>query len=239
MPASHGNQKRAEKQKKRRDALRKKERARKAELALPTSEASLVRRAAELPFGPSFISPEWRKADESMPSLVSVVVTRRAPSGMLIPALAMVDRTCLGVKNGFVGKPVPAAALPDFLGRLEEIHGGMEPCELLVAQSVVFHALDYARSLGFAPHPDFPAALFGARPEKLLDTPLAHPSRPSYVSGPDDNVELILEQLQRVAGKDFDLVASPHPGVRGTTHALAAGAPATDQDEDEDEDEET
>lgn len=209
MPASHGKQKRAEKQKKRRDATKKKELARRAELALPTSEASLVRKAATFPFGPSFISPEWQQADAALPSLVSVVVTRRAPNGMLVPALALVDRTCLGVKNGFVGKPVPASALQSFLGRLEDLHGSMEPCELDVAQSVVFHALDYARSLGFAAHPDFPAALFGPRPEKLLDTPLARPRRPYYVSGPDDDVELITEQLRSAVGSNFDIAASP------------------------------
>ncbi len=38
----------------------------------------------------------------------------------------------------------------------------MVPCELAVAQSIVYNALDYAASLGFEPHPDFPEPLFGS-----------------------------------------------------------------------------
>jgi hypothetical protein len=36
----------------------------------------------------------------------------------------------------------------------------------------------------------------------LLDTPLAKPERPIYISGPDDNVEMILSHLDRTVGPD-------------------------------------
>jgi hypothetical protein len=56
----------------------------------------------------------------------------------------------------------------------------------------IYHAIDYAISLGFAPHRDFVAGLIGERPSALLDTALARPERPLYVPGPDDNAQKIL-----------------------------------------------
>jgi hypothetical protein len=79
-------------------------------------------------------------------------------------------------------------------------------CETLLAQSIVFHALDYAESLGFPPHRDFEPALFEPRPEALLETPWCLPERPYYVAGPSDDVPRTLLQLLRIVDYDFDYV---------------------------------
>jgi hypothetical protein len=90
--------------------------------------------------------------------------------------------------------------LDDFVEAAGRAHGGMTPCEPLVAQSVVFHALEYARSLGFEPHRDFPTALLGARPATLLSTPWYAPERPIYVSGPHDDTSWITRRLVAAVG---------------------------------------
>jgi len=204
MPRSHRQQKRQEKHKKRRELARRRDQDRAARLALPTNKTRLIQRASSFPHGPAFISPEWRESSDAIPGLVSIVVTRRAPSGLLVPGLALVDRTCLGVKRGFVGRPATPLELMDFLNEMARGHGDdMEQCDLLVAQSVLYHALDFARSLGFAPDPDFPEPLFGPRPEALLDTPRARPSRPIYVPGPDDDELAIVAKLHRAVGDAF------------------------------------
>jgi hypothetical protein len=199
MPSSHGKQKQLAKQKKKRQLARQRTQA--SHVALPAGAAAMVRHAVAYPRGPSFLSAGWRETGEVMPALVTVVVTRVAPGGLLIPAIAMVDRTCLGVKNGYVGRPVSELDLEKHIAKMAEAHGGFEQCDLLLAQSVVYHAVDYARSLGFEPHRDFPEPLFGPRPERLLDTPLAMPSRPVYISGPSDDVSRILAQLRRAVGE--------------------------------------
>lgn len=171
--------------------------------------AELVRRAVLLPRGPSLISAHFaRPHPDIMPPLVTVILTRKTPDGLLIPAVALVDRTCLGVKSGYIGPPMTELDLDDFCERYAERQGApMVPCELLVAQSIVFHAIDYAAALGFAPDPDFPAALFGPRPEVLLDTPLAHRARPLWVCGPYDDQRRIIHQLDRAVGPgNYDLV---------------------------------
>ena len=77
----------------------------------------------------------------------------------------------------------------------------------MIAQSAVYHGLDYARARGFAPHPDFPEAIFGPRPEVLVDTPLARRERPHYVPGPDDNQAEVLLKLTAARGSEgFDVM---------------------------------
>jgi hypothetical protein len=199
MPANPGQQKKREKHKKKREAVSRQHPTRHPQLDL--SPAAILRQAALLSPGPSFISGDWKLMDEAQPRLVSVVITRKAPAGIVIPALVLVDRTCLGVKNAFVAKPMREAELESFLAQVGQAHEvGMVECDLLVAQSVVLHALDYARSLGFSPHRDFPEPLFTPRPAELLDTPLARPSRPVYVSGPEDPVTRILARLDAAVG---------------------------------------
>jgi hypothetical protein len=198
MPSSHGKQKQAAKQKKKRELARRSVMKRTPD---SLAKAALLRQAATLPMGPTYISADWRIDSTDPPRLVSILITRRAPGGVLMPGIALVDRTCLGVKNGFVAEPISAIDVPNLVAQLGQAHeGGMVPCDPLVAQSIVYHAIDHARSLGFEPHRDFPEPLFGPRPAALLDTPLAHPERPVYVPGPDDNVERVLARLDAAVG---------------------------------------
>ena len=157
--------------------------------------------ASGLPFGPAWVSAALH-GDNELPLLVKVVVTRRLAGGVLLPHVALVDRTCLGIKNAFVMKPAGEAEVAQRVASMGRDGDPLKQCEPLLAQSVVFHALDYARSLGFGPHPDFEQALFGPRPELLLDTPLARPSRPFFASGPDDDVDAVLRRLDGTVGPD-------------------------------------
>jgi hypothetical protein len=188
--------KKLEQKRKARDLSKK--RAQASAARRPSEKDLLVKAGARCGFGPCFISAGWD--DNSQADLVSVVVTRELPSGELLPAFALVDRTCLGIKEAFVSAPVVASQLADLVDRLGTPHGGMLPCEPLLAQSVVFHAVDFARSLGFFPHPDFTAPMFGPRPEQLLETPWRAPVRPYYSAGPYDNVHQILVRLNAAVG---------------------------------------
>jgi hypothetical protein len=191
-------QKRLEKHRAKRVAARK-QAARRRSLASP-SLATLVRAGAAAPFGPCWVSSNLHADQDRLPPLITVVVTRRLPDGRLLPHVALVDRTCLGVKNAFVMAPANDAETEYRVGTIGERGDALERCEPLVAQSIVYHALDYARSLGFEPQRDFQESLFGPRPSELLDTPLARPERPYYVAGPDDDAARVLRQLEAVGG---------------------------------------
>lgn len=216
-------QKKLEKSRKKRDLLKKDARKRDAQY----QGASLLRLAQRAPFGPTWVSASLDEADTDEPPLVTVVVSRRV-RGLLVAEIVLVDRTCLGVKNAMV---LPLITEEDLRDRLDALGGdGTEfrACEPLEAQSVVFHALDYARALGFYAHEDFETALFEPRPESLSDTPLAKPARPIYISGPDDDVPIILDHLDRVVGHDnYEFLA----GMGGMDGLLG-----WDEDDEDDED---
>jgi hypothetical protein len=202
MSNERKRQKKREQQKKKREAVKTKIRQQQGGLA--TSLEGVIRHAASCPFGPVFVSPGWDDiAEQGALSLVTVVVTRELPDNRLVLGVALVDRTCLGIKSAFAMAPMGSselAALLDNIGR--SYNGAMEQCDPLIGQSIVFHAIDYARSLGFLPHPDFPALLFGPRPNMLIETPYARPATPIYISGPHDNARQIIAQLERAVGRD-------------------------------------
>lgn len=192
MSANRGRQKSLEKKKKRRVA------ARSAAAPAATSRAAIVKLAAACPFGPAFMTGEWRNDDADAPGLVSVLLTRELRPGTFVACSCLIDRTCLGVKDAFLRGPMSMDELEELVDRYDEVHpDGIEEVDVIEAQSVIFHALDYAARLGFSPHPDFAAALVGPRPETLIDTPLARPSRPRYLEGPHDDMARITRVLDR------------------------------------------
>ena len=207
MPSNHGKQKKALKHKKKRESAQRKARDA-SRLALHPTSSEIVRAVAGRPFGPAFVSEDWEDTDRPIPALVSVVLSRRALGNLVVGALVLVDRTCLGVKNFMLFPPESELELAQRVARIGEGIGALRPVEPLLAQSIVYNAIAYARDLGFPPHPDFADALFGPAPSTLIDTPLARPARPIYVMGPDDDVRRILTHLARVVGPaGFDFFA--------------------------------
>ena len=228
MPTSHAQQKKALKHKKKREAksLKARETAR---FTLHPTSRDLLRLAAGRPLGPAFMSHDWESSDPSLPELVAVVVTRWAPGQILIGGLALVDRTCLGVKNAMLFPPETELGLEQRVARIGREIGSLRRVDPLAAQSVVYHAIEYARSLGFAPHRDFPEALFGPRPSVLLDTPMARPEQPYYVPGHEDDVAEVIARLSAAVGPEGFEVVTPAE-LLDTIDALV-----NDEEEDEDE----
>jgi hypothetical protein len=191
MPSHRGHQKRLEKKKKQRLAARS---AEQRSSSSPSSLNGIMRLASSAPFGPAFMSASWRSVAFE---LVSVVVTRTLPDGTMVVGVALVDRTCLGVKNAFARHLQSRLELDDLLNAVGASHQkGLDEVETLEAQSVVFHAIDYASSLGFSPQRDFPELVFGPRPETLIETPLARPTEPVFIPGPSDDVPRILRTIE-------------------------------------------
>jgi hypothetical protein len=190
--------KQLEKKRKSRELTKRKAKALAAKRPSPLE--LLVRSASRTELARCFVSAGWSELE--MPALVQLLVTRPLPSGDVAAATVLVDRTCLGVKDAHVFGSMDLRVVDELVEGLAEVHGGMEECEPLFAQSIVFHALDYARSLGFSPHEDFVEELFGPRPETLVDTPWSRPSRPIYVPGPRDDTRRILTRLTKAVGVD-------------------------------------
>ncbi|MCU0686838.1 MAG: hypothetical protein MUF34_32095 [Polyangiaceae bacterium] len=157
------------------------------------------KRQLAAPSGPYWVGGDFRSA-EHPPPLLTVVTLRTLADGREIVATALVDRSCLGIKNGFV-REVGPGEWANLQERLRESHGGvLEEVDAATALSIVHHAIAYGRRFGFEPHPDFPAGVF-PRPEVLVDTAWANSPFPIYISGPDDDVPAILRKLNATAGQ--------------------------------------
>jgi hypothetical protein len=220
MGNDRARQKKLEKQKKKREKVRAQDRAaRLAAAGRSRSEAEriLLQRVANAPAGDAWASVEWR---EEAPALVTVVVTRTLPDGALVAAVALVDRTSIGIKNGQLRGPLRARDVDAFIAQLGRINPrGMEKVSDRTARSILHHAVAYARSLGFEPHPDFPASLMGPS-DDLEETPLAHPAKPIYVAEPDDDSPAILAKLTAAVGENNFEVHVPEDAFANLTMVL-------------------
>jgi hypothetical protein len=75
------------------------------------------------------------------------------------------------------------------------------PIELV--RELVFGAAEYARRLGFAPHPDFDQARdhLGAWTGPSAIT-FGCDGKPNYISGPYDDPDRVLRTLRRAVGRE-------------------------------------
>ncbi|MGH3623850.1 MAG: hypothetical protein ACRDQ5_19005, partial [Sciscionella sp.] len=118
--------------------------------------------------------------------------------------------------------------LPDFRGMFFSSFERMgEPvaAPLEMARHLVWGAVDYARTLGFKPHPDFePAAGHLGEPwEETSAITFGRDGVPFYVSGPYDNPNTVLGTLAGSVGRGgFDHVTAVNQ--RSVEHAAVGGA---------------
>jgi hypothetical protein len=102
--------------------------------------------------------PNRHAADHGYGGLAGVVVARRHRPRRVSVCGYLVDVYCLGVKNALGPDVMNDRDLPGFVGlffRAFEEAGEPIEAPLELARHLVWGAVDYARKLGFSPHPDF------------------------------------------------------------------------------------
>jgi hypothetical protein len=106
--------------------------------------------------------PEWpvgETVDPETGGLVEVLVARGDRDQKVSVCGYLVDVYCLGVKNVLGPDRMRRSELPSFqrLYFRAWASGGV-PAPIELARELVFGAVEYAHTLGFAPHPDFERA---------------------------------------------------------------------------------
>lgn len=132
--------------------------------------------------------------DEELPplahgaGLASVAVVREHDDTDVNVCGYLVDTYCLGVKNAVTPTMVNRRHLSDFLADFYAAYPSEPlPAPLELAQDLVFGAIEYARGLGFDPHPDFrqAAAHLGTwQPPSRIT--FGHHGKPDFQQGPYD-----------------------------------------------------
>jgi hypothetical protein len=161
------------------------------------------------------------ESEPGQSGLVGILVARDTGSTVLACGF-LVDVFCLGVKDTNGPKTVDRRKLPDFVWTFFSAwpNSTPVPAPLELARQVVFGAVDYARRLGFEPHPDFGrgAALLGNWEAGSSDVTFGQDGKPFYINGPrDDTYGTIAKLRQTVGNGNFDYLVQL-PGSRLPAH---------------------
>lgn len=160
----------------------------------------IKQRAAQLPKGKWYINENWQTS-----GLAAICAIRIMPSGNVLFGTYLVDVFCLGVKDaGFKFNLDALDANDEIMERYELM--GLEPIEIEpdFAQNIIYGAIEYAAQFKITPQKDFDLAEYILDPADeipFMEIEFGKNGRPFYISGPHDNVNLILHKLKLAVGE--------------------------------------
>jgi hypothetical protein len=204
-----GNERRRQKKlmKKRSKDQARKRRAAQAGGALGPDPRKRLLAGRELPLHECLINAGWKER-----GIANIIISRRQPDGKITFGVYLVDIFCLGLKSSFGNvdfselryeSELKARAMPDV---------SLVECAPDLAHHIIYGGIDYAARFGFKPDPDFKWSQ-GVLDERGLHEPLPEvefgkDGKPLFISGPHDNMDRIIRQLEATAGSgNFEFIA--------------------------------
>lgn len=160
----------------------------------------LKQKVSQLPKGKWYINADWQTAGLAVISAVRIM-----PSGNIVYGTYLVDVFCLGVKDaGYRFNLNALDAHDEIMERYE--HMDLEAIEINpdYAHNIIYGAIEYAAQFKFAPKKDFDLAEYILDPADeipFMDIEFGKNGKPFYISGPHDNVNLILHKLNITVGE--------------------------------------
>lgn len=150
--------------------------------------------------------PEWPRGtpSEGVAGLAYVVVARQRPRAAKARVCCyLVDTQCLGVKDTIGPRQVRLDRLDVFLDNAYGAYdAGRVEAPLELAQHLVLGAVEFARGLGFEPHPDFrPCAPHLGSWSGPSAIRFGRHGQPMYIAGPYDDPDRVLRTLERSVGE--------------------------------------
>ncbi len=148
----------------------------------------------------------WATEDLWTQGLGWVCLSRSLPNGFVAFTVFLVDRYCLGVKNVLLNI-LPGSEYDRQIARKMRASFVTKPMQPAAARKFIEGAVEYARGLGFAPHPDYAKAqlLFGDIDAGASQEEFEYGKdcQPFFIAGPNDSLERcrrILQTLERTCG---------------------------------------
>ena len=165
-----------------------------------------IQHADQYPVEACYLNTDWKEQ-----GLARIVVTRSQNDGRAIVGVFLVDIFCLGVKNAFCNEGLTRRQIEDEL--LPRYYQNEEPTRIGInyAKEIIYGAVDYARSLGFEPHPDFELSRHVLGTEEFSRTRSLQfggpEGKPLYIAGPDDDAPAVHRKLRERLGENgFDFI---------------------------------
>jgi len=177
------------------------------------SDREKVLLARNFPIHECLINPSWQEG-----GLVTILLSRRQPDDNLIFAVYLVDIFCLGLKNTFCNADY---SLLDYKRELiSKVYNTETPvsCPPPLAHHLIYGSIEYAKQLGFKPNKDFKMSQYVLEEldniEPCEGIEFGKDGKPLYISGPDDNADQILMQLEAKVGRgNFDFIYGNNDSV--------------------------
>ena len=165
------------------------------------SVPAIIRRSQTFPIFDCLISNNWKKDDMG---LVEILLSRKQPDGNICFGVYLVDKYCLGLKSTFANADFSLSRYQnEVLNRVFHETTPVE-CPIELAHQMIYASIDYAAQFGFEPDKDFALSQHLLAPRGELAEPyhltFGRNGKPFFMAGPYDNVERILNQLERTAG---------------------------------------
>jgi hypothetical protein len=158
----------------------------------------------------------------------TLILARQEPEGGLVFGVFLIDVYCLGVKNAF-WRAGSSQDLDELIRHVEQ-REKMVPIEPACLVKIVAGAVEYARSFGFSPHPDYRHAsmlLEGIDPATCpKEFTFGKDGKPFYFRGPNES----LAEAQAIVRRVTD--AGGHYLVGGPVSEME-GLPFTEEEMDE------
>jgi len=173
--------------------------------AMPASPQTIIQRARTYPILECWISADW----QGDMGLVQVVVARQQPDGDICFATYLVDKLCLGLKDTFANAGFSRGRYEREVLKKASRLTKLVKCPPELAHQMIYGAIDFAARFGFDPQKDFALSQYLLTPRGELAEPyqltFGRNGKPFFVSGPYDNTDRILKQLEKTAGPgNFD-----------------------------------
>ena len=156
------------------------------------------------------------RSDFEGDGLAVVHVVRQQPNSKYSMGLYMVDTLCLGLKDVFC---LYNRSYDEILRARQQSLVGYHLAETAYeyARTIILGGIDYARRLGFDPHPDWKEARFMVEDGRPYTDDFKfgkEDGKPFYVVGPHDDFDKVVATLER-SGHDVGGVCIPEEAFRG------------------------
>ncbi len=163
----------------------------------PLSPNKLIKeRGRTYPIHKCLINHSWQAE-----GFAFIMVIRKMGGNKFLLGSYMVDIFCLGIKDAFV-KIVDEEELNQFIKESQWMN---TECDIMLAQNIIYGAIEYAEDLGFKPHADFGLAQYvldDVEDVEYMEIEFGKNGKPLYIQGELDTKYLhILATLDKNVGE--------------------------------------
>ncbi|MDP2753542.1 MAG: hypothetical protein Q8P40_04045 [Nitrospirota bacterium] len=161
-------------------------------------KAGLIKRAKQFPIYECLINEDWQDK-----GLAHILLSRKQLNNELIIGVFLVDIYCLGLKNTFCNANISLEEYERLKFRISQ-ESSLVTCDPILANRIIYGAIEYARKLGFEPQKDFRLSQFtldeSSDANLSYDVEFGKDGKPLYIAGPNDNVDHVIKQLSKNVG---------------------------------------